>query len=140
MNLEIGRATRKSFEVTYVRVTAENIAAVAKWCNGEVLGDRATGNTPARPYIKVRVAMAKNERQTKAYVGDYVLYAGTGYKVYPSRAFALGFDIVPEDESPEVEEVQEAEEVEEVVPILPEEMKQALRFVAHNIISLTEAV
>jgi hypothetical protein len=79
--------TRKPFEVDAVQVTAENIEEVAKWCQGDVATDPDTG----KQFIKVRVMRVINERQTQAYVGDWVLYAGTGYKVYTPKAFQKSF-------------------------------------------------
>lgn len=75
---------RKPFEVEAVEVTEDNLEEVAAWCHGDLREDN-------RPYIKVRVARALNERQTKAYPGDWVLYAGTGFKVYTPKAFQKTF-------------------------------------------------
>lgn len=80
---------RKPFEVEAVEVTEENLTDVAKWCSGDVV---AEGNERQRLFIKVRVARALNERQTKAYPGDWVLYAGTGFKVYTAKAFHKTFE------------------------------------------------
>lgn len=85
---------RKPFEVEAVEVTEDNLEEVAQWCQGSLRED-------SRKYIKVRVARALNERQTKAYPGDWVLYAGTGFKVYTPKAFAKTFvekDSVTSDE------------------------------------------
>lgn len=79
--------TRKSFDVDAVRVTKENMSAVAKWCQGEI----QTGND-GKKFIKVRVLRPLNEGQTKAFVGDWVLYAGTGYKVYTNKSFWTCFE------------------------------------------------
>lgn len=85
--MEIEIFTRKSFSVEAVRVTADNIEEVAKWCSGTIETDENSTR-----YIKVRVQNPLNERQTKAYVGDRVLYAGKGYKVYKESAFQKSFD------------------------------------------------
>jgi hypothetical protein len=82
---------RKPFHVDAVQVTEENMAQVAEWCNGEVRVDAAAGDAK---HIHVRVSRPLNERQTKAYVGDWILYAGTGYKVYTNKAFAGNFESV----------------------------------------------
>jgi hypothetical protein len=86
--METIKYVRKPFEVEAVQVSAENIEEVAEWCAGsmETEGDDK--------YIKVRVARVLNDRQTKAFIGDWVLYAGTGYKVYTAKAFAKTFDRV----------------------------------------------
>lgn len=95
--IKVGRFTRKPFSVDAILVTSGNIEDVAEWCKGEVLVDDATG----RQYIKVRVQRPLNDRQTMAFVGDWILYAGTGYKVYTSKAFAQVFDPIPDNESSE---------------------------------------
>lgn len=85
MTIETTKYVRKPFEVEAVQVTEENIEEVKDWCQGTLMSDN-------RPFIKVRVARALNERQTKAYPGDWVLYAGTGFKVYTSKAFHKTFE------------------------------------------------
>lgn len=75
---------RKPFEVEAVEVTEDNLEEIAEWCHGDLREDN-------RRYVKVRVARALNERQTKAYPGDWVLYAGTGFKVYTPKAFEKTF-------------------------------------------------
>lgn len=94
--METKRYTRKSFDVDAIQVTAENIEEVARWCMGEVRFQERLpvdgGTTPVnRPYIAVRVFHPKNPRQTQAFIGDWVLYAGTGYKVYTPKAFEQSF-------------------------------------------------
>lgn len=79
---------RKSFEVEAVQVTEENMNDVAQWCQGRVVN--ATNDEGK--HVKVRVMRVMEERQTKAFVGDWVLYAGTGYKVYNAKAFQKSFD------------------------------------------------
>lgn len=84
--LETQKYVRKPFFVDAVQVTAENLADVAEWCGGDV---RTAGQAQ---YIKVRVVRPLNERQTKAMIGDWVLYAGTGFKVYTPKAFSGAFE------------------------------------------------
>lgn len=57
-------------------------------------------------YIRVHVHRALNERQTKAFIGDWVLYAGTGFKVYSAKAFNNSFEPVakPVEAVPAVKE------------------------------------
>lgn len=86
---------RKTFNVEAIQVTEENMADVAAWCQGDV----RESDTDNGAYIKVRVHNALTEKQTKAFVGDWVLYAGKGYKVYTDKAFTAGFqtgNVVPE--------------------------------------------
>lgn len=84
---------RKPFEVEASEVTAENMDVIAKWCGGEV---RVSDS--GFKFIKVHVRRALNERQTRAYIGDYVLAAGTGFKVYTAKAFLSSFDKVEADQ------------------------------------------
>lgn len=83
--LEITKYLKRPFEVQAVQVTAENIYDVAKWCQGDL------SSNGADKFIKVRVIHAVNERQTQAFVGDWVLYAGTSYRVYTDKAFGKSF-------------------------------------------------
>lgn len=84
--IETATYVRKPFEVEAVEVTDANIEQVAEWCQGTLQIEEN-----GRQFIKVRVARALNERQTKAYAGDWVLYAGTGFKVYTPKAFKKTF-------------------------------------------------
>lgn len=86
--LETTRYIRKKFDIDAVQVTGSNIEEIAKWVDGEVRSE-SLGQ-----YVKVRVHRPLNDRQTKAYIGDWVLYAGTGYKVYTPKAFANSFEQV----------------------------------------------
>lgn len=90
--METAKFTRKPFDVDAVQVTADNIDEVAKWCQGEVLTDGENNK-----YVKVRVLRVISERQTQAYAGDWVLYAGTGYKVYTDKAFRKSFNPTTEE-------------------------------------------
>lgn len=86
--LETTRYVRKPFFIDAVQVTEANIADVAAWVEGDVRTD-----SDKKKYVKVRVYRPMTDRQTKAYVGDWVLYAGTGYKVYTPKAFAESFEL-----------------------------------------------
>lgn len=90
--MEIKKYLKRPFEVQAVQVSADNIYEVAKWCQGDLDSIRN------EKYIKVRVLHAANERQTQAYIGDWVLYAGTSYRVYTDKAFGKGFLPVEEPE------------------------------------------
>jgi len=78
--------------VEAIQVTDENIEEVARWCMGTLVDHPETENASAIKYVKVRVHHPMNERQTKAFVGDWVLYAKNGYKVYTQKAFEAAFD------------------------------------------------
>lgn len=93
MSLNVQHFTRKSFPVDGVQVTAENMQEVSRWCDGHIHQDRTEENPTDNPnYIKVRVHNPLTERQTKAYVGDWVLYAGKGYKVYTNAGLKKSFE------------------------------------------------
>lgn len=77
---------RKPFEVLAAQVTEGNMSEVADWCEGEIR-TTADGNR----FIKVHVSHPLMARQTRAFVGDWVLFAGRGYKVYTSKAFGNSF-------------------------------------------------
>lgn len=99
--LRTTRATRKPFYVDAVRVTAGNMPAIAEWCDGVLLA--TTPEEGLKRYVKIKVDGAKNERQTRAYIGDWVLKANSGFKVYTHKSYLNGFnevgDLVCEDTS-----------------------------------------
>lgn len=80
---------RRPFYVDAVRVSTENMKEVAEWCKGEVVTE-----SPEGPFIKVRVHRPLNEKQTQAFVGDWVLDSGNGFKVYNPKAFDKSFEKV----------------------------------------------
>lgn len=100
--------TRNPFDVDAVQVTAENIHDVAKWCQGEV----ATEDD--KQFVKVRVLRVLNERQTKAFIGDWVLYAGTGYKVYTNKAFQKSFTALDGTAKDAANQAAKAQSVQEL--------------------------
>lgn len=107
--MQTRKFTRKPFEVEAVQVTEDNYEEVAKWCQGEVVINEKEGD-----HIKVRVLRVLNDRQTKAFIGDWVLYAGTGYKVYTANAFKNSFDPLDgeaKDAAVQAEKSQTAEEL-----------------------------
>lgn len=93
---------RKPLFVDAVQVTEENFEKLAKWCFGEISNvdetplDPDAPVDPSKQYIHVRVHNPKNPRQTRAYVGDWVLYTERGYKVYSTKAFQSNFTKVDE--------------------------------------------
>lgn len=91
--IQTEKYVRKPFYVEAIRVTEENFSEVATWCNGEIREDDKGGR-----YIHVRVHRPLNPRQTQAYIGDWVLYSGNGYKVYVDKSFEKSFTSVWEDE------------------------------------------
>lgn len=81
--------SRKPFDVEAVQVTEENFREVAEWCEGEIRSQERKGEEVE--FIKVKVYLAAFDRQTKAYVGDWVLKTETGFKVYTQSAFDKTF-------------------------------------------------
>ena len=116
------RYIRKPLYVDAVRITAANFEEIAAWCQGEIQQDDIPGKNTSKKFIRVRVQNPKNPRQTKAFVGDWVLYTETGYKVYTVKAFHAAFDKV------EQKPMSELREEPELVPATPENIAQ----VAHE--------
>jgi hypothetical protein len=91
---------RKPLYVDAVQVTEENFSDIARWCFGEIGNidetpvDKSKDAEPTKQYIHVRVHNPKNSRQTRAFVGDWILYTERGYKVYTTKAFTANFDLV----------------------------------------------
>lgn len=97
------RYVRKPLYVDAVQVTEDNFFDIARWCVGEIHNIDETPISdddevePNKQYIHVRVHNPKNPRQTKAMVGDWILYTERGYKVYTTKAFQANFDKVDEN-------------------------------------------
>src|SRR3954462_3793369 len=107
---------RKPLYVDAVQVTEQNFVTIARWCFGEIGNidetpvDKSAEAQPSKQYIHVRVHNPKNPRQTKAFVGDWILYTERGYKVYTEKAFFASFEQVDSDVNPDqlsVDEVQD---------------------------------
>lgn len=93
---KINKFASKPIFVDAVEVTADNLEDIAKWCQGEVrTAEKAEGGKSGN-YVKVRVHHPRTDRQTKAFVGDHVLYSGHGFKVYTPRAFEKSFEQIEE--------------------------------------------
>lgn len=90
MALKIHKFARKPFYVDAVRVSESNFEEVAEWCGGEIKTDDQN-----KKYIHIKgVYRPLNDKQTQAYVGDWVLLAATGFKVYIPKAFDKSFEKV----------------------------------------------
>lgn len=85
---------RKSFPVEAVQISSANMERVAKWCGGVVESERRGSRTIK--FIKVEVTRATNERQKRAYVGDWVLcftrHEKKNFKCYTPQAFDNDFE------------------------------------------------
>lgn len=84
--LQIEDWTRRIFDVEVVKVTEQNLELAAGWCGGQVLT-----HEDGRKYVQVPVWRPINKKQTMAFVGDRVLKASTGFKVYTEKAFLSSF-------------------------------------------------
>jgi hypothetical protein len=92
--LETQKYRRKPFFVEAVQVTQDNLEAVASWTGGKVQTlDAVAEKNQNAPYVKVNVPRAVTERQTQAFIGDWVLKAGSGFKCYTDKAFKKSFDL-----------------------------------------------
>lgn len=92
-DIKTTRFVRKTFTVDAVQVTADNIEAIAEWCKGELRQSKPKEGLPETFYVKVDVLKPLNDRQTRAYPGDWVFKAGkNGFKVYTNNAFTAAFD------------------------------------------------
>lgn len=99
MSIATTKFIRKPLFVDAVRITSANFDEIATWCQGEVQQDEVDGKGVGKKYIKVRTHNPKNVRQTKAFVGDWLLYTERGYKVYTNKAFHASFDEVTDEVS-----------------------------------------
>lgn len=91
------RYAKKVFYIEAVRVTLTNMEQVAEWCGGVVQHTRAKPEKdyPASPYVKVNVHNPRTVRQTRAFVGDWVVKAENNvWRTYPHKAFCLAFEPV----------------------------------------------
>lgn len=98
---------RKPLYVEAIQVTNENFLDIVEWANALVGTQGSEPGTEVRPadgmeidpskhYIRIRVHNPQSSKQTKAYVGDWILYTEMGYKIYTDRAFTGNFDPVEE--------------------------------------------
>ena len=104
-NVETFKYVRKPLYVDAVQVSAENFDEVIKWCQGDVgvIGSEPGTEVkpaegveldPSKHYIRIRVHNPQSVRQTKAFVGDWILYTERGYKIYTDKAFKDNFNPV----------------------------------------------
>lgn len=92
MSLNTQKYQRKTFFIDAVQVDLDNMEEVAEWCGGEIILDNNGGRLVQ--HIRIDVEHAINERQKKAFVNDWVLKMGAGFKCYSKRAFPNNFEPV----------------------------------------------
>lgn len=109
---------RKPLYVEAVRITPENFLEMAFWCKGSIKNNDGSETKPnqqidpSKQYIQVQVHNPRNPRQTRAKVGDWILYTERGYKVYSELAFRASFDKVhpqPLTALPDEDEIKDEE-------------------------------
>lgn len=105
MGIITTRYVKKPLFVEAVQVTRSNFSSVVKWCDGKVKTERPDHNDkPNQKYIKLQTHNPINTRQTKAYIGDWILKTDRGVKVYTQKAFTESFDLAqPKDRSVEAQ-------------------------------------
>lgn len=97
MSITTKQYMKKPLYVEAVRITRRNFSEVAKWCGGHIQTERADAPQNAgKKYIKIDAHNPINARQTKAFVGDWVLQTERGFKIYTHTSFTSSFDEVLE--------------------------------------------
>jgi hypothetical protein len=95
MGIVTRKYVRKPLIVDAIQVTVENFEELAAWCQGTIVNNDGTepmGEVdPSSQHIHVRVHNPRSGRQTKAFVGDWILYTERGYKIYNTKAFTGTF-------------------------------------------------
>ncbi len=91
-NVKTKLFSRKPFFVRAKQMTPDNLAEIAEWCGGTLASKDVRGSKIQ--YVTVPVIRPRNPREQEAYIGDWVVAAGTGFKVYSNRAFIRDFDPV----------------------------------------------
>lgn len=104
MSFKIVPLVRKSFPAEGVQVTKENFVEVAEWCNG-VLHSEPDDQGNQVPFIKVEVTRPLNEKQTKAFVSDWIVKVGHGFKIFNIHSFERSFEQTWEDVNVEADEI-----------------------------------
>lgn len=110
-DIKTGKYVRKPLYVDAIQVTEENFRAAAKWAQSDI-GTTGAGPSagyikpdeleefdPSKHYIRIRVNNPQNPRQTKAFVGDWILYTERGFKIYLDKPFKDSFDEVKADQA-----------------------------------------
>lgn len=117
MNIET--YARKSFPVGAVQATEENLQEIAEWCGGEVQKQETKIKNAIKieEFVRVPVKNPLNEKQTRAYIGDWVLVVDDSYKVYTDRAFKKSFEKVRVITNAESKATLEADIAAEKKPI-----------------------
>lgn len=84
MGIEVSTYARKPFTVEAVKVTENNLDEVAAWCNGQAVKD-------AKPHVKLKDVHTREEKNTRAFPGSWILKSAQGYRIYGEKAFHACF-------------------------------------------------
>lgn len=86
---------RKTFNVSAIQVTSDNIKEVAKWCGGKIRSATRNGSETPGLYVLVPVGGSRgNAGPDRAFIGHWVLRVSKGFKVYTNSAFNQCFEPV----------------------------------------------
>lgn len=110
--METKLATRKSFPVTVVQVTLQNIEEVAEWCKGtiEQVPTRMLGTMTDLPVIRIKGMGEHKNKVFSASLGCWIVELNGSFRSYKPVQFEASFNLlnVPQ---PDVEVVvNEADE------------------------------
>lgn len=89
MSIALSTYRRKTFTVSAIQVTEENIRRVATWCGGTVaktLDDRG------QLYICKPNSPQFARSISKAYIGYWVVRSNTRYRIYSNESFMATFE------------------------------------------------
>lgn len=138
--METKKYVRNPVYVDAIQVTGQNMREIASWCNGSI---QTVGDKVKAEFIKLDVKRPLGDRQTKAFIGDWVLSTDSGFKVYTPKAFKNSFSehivyteadaLAQLDEEPASEEMKELadktlkafEEPDEELDIIAREIEEA---------------
>lgn len=93
---------RNSFEVEAVQVTSQNIGAVALWTEGEVCRQQTHNG---RWYVLVDTVEYNRLKQTKVFVGDWVIKVQNQFKHYRNDSLRLAYHKKLTDREEQIREV-----------------------------------
>jgi hypothetical protein len=100
MAVQTEKYVRKPLYVDAVRVSEANFEEILGWCHGDIgfidgreVNGPVTEVDPKTQYIRIRVHNPQSQRQTRAFVGDWILYTDKGYKIYTEKAFSENFNL-----------------------------------------------
>lgn len=104
---------KKPLFVEAVRITRKNFNDVAKWCEGHIQTERPDASQNAsKKYIKIQTHNPINNRQTKAFVGDWLLKTNRGFKIYTHNSFTESFDEVDRRVESQVQDFEEEDDLD----------------------------